>query len=433
MKKKFDYTWVIVVVCFLSVCICLGFCSSGRTMYLTAITDALGIKRSAFSVSDTVRFMTTSIASLFFGRLVNKFGTKTLMCTGYVLLIGFALLSSVSEHLIGFYIAGMLLGLGLSWTGTAMVSVVINRWCKKNKGAITGAILAANGLGGAISVQILSPVIFEEGNLFGYRNSYRIIASILFVMLMLIVIFFRNAPKGEAAEPIPVGKEKKARGTGWVGMEYSQATKKPYFYLSILCVMFTGLSLQGLSGISTPHMYDIGLDKGFVATLLTINSLCLLSAKFLTGFMYDRIGIRKTMNICLACSFISIMTLVLLRNTPTGMVFALISVVFSAIGLPLETVMLPLFASDLFGNKSFDKMVGIFSAACTAGFALGAPLANLFYDIFGSYNIPFILFAVMLVFVTVTMQIVLNMAHRDRVEILRAIEEAEKSQIAVEN
>ena len=419
--------WVIVALCFLSVCISLGFCSSGRTMYLTAITDALHIPRSAFSLNDTFRYVTTTILSIFFGRLVNKFGTKKLMCAGFLCLIGFALLNSIAEHLIVFYIGGILLGVGLSWTGTTMVSVVINRWCKKNKGVITGAILAANGLGGAVSVQILSPIIFEEGNAFGYRNSYRLVALILAIAFILILVFFRETPKGEKSNPVPLRKSRKARGVGWVGMEYSDAIKKPYFYLTLICMTFTGMSLQGLSGISTPHMYDIGMDKAFVATLMTVSSLCLLTSKFITGFLFDRTGMRITMNIALFSSFVSLIALVLVSNTPIGRVIAFARVIFAAIALPLETVMLPLFASDLFGNKSFDRMVGMFSAASTAGFALGSPFANLCHDLFGDYNIPFIVFACLMLFVTITMQFVLKFAHRDRTVILEAQESRDDS------
>ncbi len=418
MKKKFDYSWVIIALCFLSVCISLGFCSSGRTMYLTAITEALGIPRSAFSLNDTFRYVTTTVLSLFFGLLVNKFGPKKLMCAGFLCLIGFAVLNSIAEHLIVFYIGGILLGVGLSWTGTTMVSVVINRWCKKNKGTVTGAILAANGLGGAVSVQILSPIIFEEGNAFGYRNSYRLVALILAVVLVLIILFFRDAPKGEKVAPVPLQKKRKARGEGWVGMEYKDVVKKPYFYLALISMALTGMSLQGLGGISTPHMYDLGIDVDYVAMLMTVSSLCLLGSKFLTGFLYDKTGMKITMNICIFSSFISLIALVLVSNTPIGMVIAFVRVIFASIALPLETVMLPLYASELFGNKSFEKTVGLFSAASTAGFALGSPFANLCYDLMGNYNVPFIVFAALMIFVAITMQFVLHHANRDKAVIL---------------
>ena len=185
-------------------------------------------------------------------------------------------------------------------------------------------------------------------------------------------------------------------------------------------MMFTGMSLQGLGGISTPHMYDIGMDKAFVANLMTISSLCLMGSKFLTGFIYDKTGIKIAMNICLSSCFASIIALVTLSNTPIGRVIALVRVIFAAIALPLETVMLPLFASELFGNKSFNKCVGVFSAASTAGFALGAPFANLCYDIFGNYNVAFIVFGALMIFVAVTMQFVVKSASRDRRLVLEA-------------
>lgn len=428
MKKKFDYSWVIVGICFIAVCTSMGLCSSGRTMYLTAITEALNIKRSAFSLNDTFRYVTTTVMNLYFGTLINKFGPKKLMCAGFVCLISFALINSIATELWLFYIGGILLGIGLAWTGTTMMSMVVNVWCTKNKGAVTGAILAANGLGGAIAVQILSPIIFEEGNPFGYRNSYRIVAIVLAVVLALIVIFFKDRPKGAEKTVVLTKKQRKVRGAGWVGMDYIEAVKKPYFYLALVCMMFTGMSLQGLGGISTPHMYDIGMDKAFVANLMTISSLCLMGSKFLTGFIYDKTGIKIAMNICLSSCFISIIALVTLSNTPLGQVIALVRVIFAAIALPLETVMLPLFASELFGNKSFNKCVGVFSAASTAGFALGAPFANLCYDIFGDYNVAFIVFGALMLFVAVAMQFVVSFARRDR-KIIEAIDLVEEEKI----
>ena len=76
-----------------------------------------------------------------------------------------------------------------------MASAIVNKWCKSNKGTVTGAILAANGIGGAIAVQIISPIIFQEGNPFGYRTSYQMVAIVLAVVLTLIILLYRENPK----------------------------------------------------------------------------------------------------------------------------------------------------------------------------------------------------------------------------------------------
>ncbi len=418
--RKFDYSWVIIGLCFLMVFTSLGFCSGGRSLYLTAITGALGIPRGAFSLNNTFRFITTTIVNLFFGKLVYRFGTKKLICAGFVCLIAFALMNASATSLPTFYIAGILLGVGLSWTGTTMVSTIINRWCKKNKATFTGAVLAANGVGSAVAVQILSPIIFMEGNPFGYRISYQLVALLLAIALLLILFLYREPPKTSEEAATTVGKKKKIRGTGWVGMEYKDAIRKPYLYVALACMFLTGMVLQGLSGIAAPHMYDIGLDVEYVAVLVSLSGILLSFSKFLTGYLYDRFGMWISMNICLVSAFISMAILSVLTNTPTGRVLAFIRTIFGALALPLETVMLPIFATEFFGNKPFEKLVGIFVSVSAAGFAVGSPFGNVCYDIFGDYKIAFMIFAILMLFVAVALQFALAAANRDRKKILAA-------------
>ena len=435
-KKKFDYAYVIIILSFICVCTSLGLCSSGKTYYLTAITEALGIKRSLYSLTDTIRYGITTAMNLCLGFFIAKFGIKKLLVVGFSCLIGFALISAVAETLWGFYLGAVLLGIGLSWTSTAMMSAVVGVWCKKNKGTITGIILSANGLGGAVAVQIISPIIFKPSNNplgyepFGYRNSYKLVAFILAIVLLLVLLFFKERPKGVSKDQLVVGKKKKkVRGTGWVGMDFSVAVKKPYFYFAMICIFLAGMSLQGIGSIATPHMYDLGFDKQFVANLGTVTCLCLMGTKIFTGFMYDRTGIKITMNLCFAAAFVSIGGLVLLQNDQTGRILAYIRGVAGTIALPLETVMLPLFASEMFGNKSFVKVVGIFSAANTAGLALGAPFSNMCFDLFGSYNLSFVILALFMLFALVVMNFVIRSANRDRKVILDSLKEQEQTEL----
>ena len=115
----------------------------------------------------------------------------------------------------------------------------------------------------------------------------------------------------------------------------------------------------------------------------------------------------------------------MITNTPAGKVIASVRIIFSGIALPLETVMLSLFANELFGNKSFNKVVGLFSAATTAGFALASPFSQLWKLIFGDYTVSMISFAVLMLFVTVTMQFVMKRASIDKKAILDSAEAAE--------
>lgn len=418
LKKeiKFDYKWVIIGLCFLMVFTCLGFCSSNKSLYIGAITDALGIKRGAFALNDSVRFITTAVINLFFGTLVSRFGTKKLICAGFLCLIASMLIYSFATSVPVFCIGGALLGLGLSWTTTTMVGCVVTKWSRENKGTIMGAILAANGLGGALAAQIVTPIIYEEGNAFGYRTAYRLVAIILAIVAVFILVFFRENPKNHDGSKIEVPK-KKSRGQSWVGMDFSAALKKHFFYSALICIFLTGFILQGVNGVAGAHMRDVGLDAAYIATIMSLHSIALTGFKFLTGVIYDKFGLRVTISTCSAASLVTMLSLALMAPTVTGKIMAVIYAVISSLALPLETIMLPIYAGDLFGEKSFNKIMGIFVSANTAGYALGSVMMNSIFDIFGSYNPGFIICAIAMFLVIIALQFVITAAHRARKEI----------------
>ena len=413
-NKRLDYKWVVVGVCFLTVMITLGFCSSTKSLYLDVVTKKLGIDRSLFSLNDTCRFVANAIVNLFFGALVLKFGTKKLMLAGICCLTGSMLCYAVANSLLMFYLGGILLGIGFSWTGTTMIGCVINKWCKENRGTIMGAVLAANGIGGAIAIQILSPIIEAGGE--SYRNAYMISGFAVLAVGLLILIFMREAPKGCADEKT-VHKKKKGRGEPWPGISYARAKATPYFYVALVCIFFTGFCLQGITGIAKAHMRDVGLTAEYVAYAMSFHSLALAGFKFLTGLIYDKFGLRFTTSMCSITASVVMLLLALITNSPIGMAIAMIYSIFSSLALPLETIMLPIYAADLFGEHSYEKVLGIFVSVNVMGYALGTPSVNLCFDLVGTYKpILFVCSAIMLA-VTIVMQLVVSKAHKMRVEV----------------
>ncbi|MBO5453415.1 MAG: MFS transporter [Clostridia bacterium] len=407
-ESKFDYKWVIILLSGLMVMTVLGFCSSSRGIFITPICDALNIKRSAFSINSSCRYITTSIVNIFFGTLIAKFGAKKLICAGFISLIISMLLYSFGTNVFVFYLGGVFLGMGLSWTTTTMVGSVVNKWCAENKGTIMGVILASNGIGAAIAIQILSPII--NSGVFGYRNAYRLVAVILAVVLLIIIVFFKNTPE----KTKNIAKTEKVKNNAYVGISFSEAVKRPYFYGALFCIFVSGMILQSVTGISTPLLNDVGLDKGYIATVLSVHSIALTVSKFSIGFIYDKAGLRKTSSLCFVAGVIAMILLVNISATKTGNILAMAYTVVSSIALPLETIMLPIYARELFGEISFNKILGIFASVNTAGYALGEPIANLCYDITGKYNISIYVCCGLMAIAAVVMMFVINAANKDK-------------------
>lgn len=406
-KKGFDYKWVIVAVCFLIVFVGLGFCSTSRRLFFEPITEALGIEnKSMYGLIDTFRYIASATINLFFAVLIAKFGAKKLICAGIVVLMAATLCFAYAPNLYFLWLGGALLGVGFSWTTTTMVGSVINRWFKKNTGTIMGIVLAANGVGAALAAQLFDPFI-QQGT-YGYRNAYLLTVGVLLALLVIVVLFFRNSPKKSESMDFSNSKNKKKM---WEGIAFSDAVRKPYFYIVSVCVFLTGFVLQGITGVDAKHIGEVGLGD-YAASMVSISSLVLTFSKFLAGFSYDKFGLRISSGFCLMVSVVSLIAIYATTNTAQGIGLMYVYAVGSSFALPLETIMISIYAKDLFGEKSYEKFLGLFVSINTIGYATGGVAINAVRDIMGSYKPAFLVCTVVMALIFVLMQYVITVTNK---------------------
>lgn len=408
--RKIETKWLVAIGCFLMIFLGLGFCSSNKSLYLGAITEALTIPRSLFALQDTLRFTVTAIVNMFFGVLVQKLGTRKMVIIGFSGYVAYLAISIFAEHIVWFYVAGCLLGLGTAFCSTTMVSHLVALWFPEKRGTVSGAIMCANGLGGAIAAQIITPLI--DGSMFGYRKAYMVALAVAVTAGILVTLLVKE-PKDTK---IAVAK-KKSKGKQWIGISFQEAIRKPYFYAAIICVCLTGMALQGIHGIAATHIKDVGVDSNFKSLVLSTASLVLIASKFLAGISYDKMGLRKTLLICEACGAIAFTCLAYCANTPLGKGMAMSYGVLSSLALPLETVMVSLIVADLFGEKDFSKILGLFVGANYLGYAIGGFVYNLVFDLTGSYVTLLLITSGVMVAVAAAFQLIITAANKvhDRV------------------
>ena len=409
-QTRIFYGWFIFAVCFLMVFTALGFGSGPKGLYLAAITEDLGISRGLFSMNDSARYIATAVTNFFFGFLVVKYGARRLVAYGFLSLIASMLIYSFASSVAMFILGGLLLGLGLSWTTTTMVGYLVEKWFASNKGTIMGIALAASGLGGALSSQVVNAMIYSETT--GWRFSYRITALILAVVGIIAVLVIRNRPEEMGLAPMGErwSTKKHKKEDHWEGISLKEAMRKPYFYMALLCIYLTGMALQSINGVSSAHMRDCGIDTDSIANLLSLMSLVLMASKMSAGFCFDRFGLRATLLFCVSCGVVAISCLAMVSNTLMAAIYSVII----PFALPLETIMLPLIAMDLFGHHSYSKIMGIFVSVNTFGYATGAPIMNLMYDLTGTYRPTMLVMAGTLAVVGITMQFVITAARKVR-------------------
>lgn len=410
-EKEPGYRWVILVLCVIMNFVCLGFCSSNKGMYLTAVTEAIPeIDRFVYSFNDTFRFVASALVNLFFGVLVSKMGARKMVAFGFLVTVFSMVTFAVAYKAWHFYIGGALMGIGLAFTTTSMTGSIIRRWFHKDIGKYTGIVFASNGIGAALAAQIAQPLI--DSGTFGYRKSYQLVAAIVAVTGIFVVVLLREAPKGGFSVP---AASKKKRGIIWKGLEFQVIRKRKYFYVAALTVLLFGICLQGINSAYIARLKDVGMSSEFRATIQSLFMLFLTASKLIVGWMYDRFGLKKVMLVCPIAAVVAFIIMTLVAGSSlTAMALALVFCVLYALALPLETLVVPLIVNDLFGSVSYDKMLGIFSAVNYAGYALGSPAINLTYKLCKTYTPALIAASVIMLLGCVVFRFALKEATRIR-------------------
>ena len=425
--KRSWYAWVVFGAAFLMVFVSLGFGSSTKGTFLTSITGSLGLARSEFTIGDALWYITTAVMSLFFGRTAKKIGLRTMALIGFIfmtlsfLVNGFApqiteavnsLIPESNEGLhdfmryVPFYLGGILLGAGFAWATTTLASVIVRNWFASGQGTATGIVLAANGFGGFVSEIVVTKIIFgADGSLSNEESHWRtacfVIAGLMLVVGILVWLLFRNEPSDIGQEPFRLKENKKRpkKTEEWEGFTAKEAFRKPWFYLAGLGFFLVGFCVQSMSNIAKPYIYDMGYEKNFVIMVFSIHALILMAGKMLTGIGNDTIGIKKTYAVCTFAAMTAFLSLFFLPPAGSGQfgetLFPWLYSIFSSFGLPLETIMISLMTAYLFGKKDFPRIMGYYLALTTFGCAVGAPAANLFYDIQGTYKWIVLVLAIM--------------------------------------
>ena len=408
-----SYNIVVYVLCFLMILICLGFCSTCKTIFLTPVTSALNMSRSAFSVSDTFRFASAALVNAFFGTLVTRFGTKKLILAGLILLIASMLLFAFSTTLAGFYLAGAFLGAGFSWTTTSMVGSIIRRRAVKNVGTVMGIVLAANGFGGTIATNLLTPIISSD--VFGYKKAYVLIAILIGVIFLLFLFLYADNGKTQLSNDA----KKTKNNTDFEGFSIKEILKQPYFYLFCCFIFFSCLILQGFVTSYASILQETGLSKSFITLMISVYTLTLAFSKIFCGWLYDKLGLKITVIICLVCGMVNVSALLIMGDSLFGKIIAIISALLFALSLPLETVMIPIYAGDMCGLKSYNDVLGIFVSIAYVGMAVAPPVMNLFYDLLGNYNLGLISFLILYVIITIVFIVSKNLSEKHKKQLER--------------
>lgn len=417
--RRRNYHWLIAAAAFFCVAIAMGLENNLYSLYLIPVTQTLSASRGVFSSAQSVRCMAALVSNLLFGAVCRRFGVRRplLVCAGLVALsyVQYA----VARNVAPFFVGALVFGLGESFLNAAGMAHLAENWFVSRRGMVTGMIMAASGVGGAVLGVTLASVIARAG----WRVSFLMGAGLMALAWMLVLLLVRDTPQELGLRPYEVHEQRRrkrpvAAGRDWQGLPLRKRLRQPCFYLAAGSILLCAICTYGAYPIVTAHLQDQGMSAGFAAAMFSLMMLLLALAKVGVGILSDRMGAARAMLLCMVCNVAGTFLLAEVSRPWQAVAMTLLM----GVGLCSQTFLQPLLAPELFGRQDSATVSGILLAMVSAGGLIAPPLINFSYDRLGSYTPALLVLGVASILVTALFFAAWRMALRAKKTLLRMAE-----------
>ena len=381
---KYNYAFVVMVCCCLVQAFGMGLILNCGSLFYVPVCEDLGFLRSEISTYMTGYFIGTTIVTPIAGFLLTKYDTRIVMGIAIVILSAAVTSMSFGQVLLQWQIAGFFVGAAGSCIFVLPSATIIGNWFIKRRGFVYGIVMACSSISAAIFSQVISWIILNQS----WRVAYAFVGIAALVVIFPASMILRKKPTDIGAFPygyVPEGDSSVPPVMRGVSV------KKAVITLAFWCLfIFAGIASFIHGGIEQHmpgYIQSIGFSAAFAATIVSAQSVGSVFDKFLMGWLNDKIGVRRTTIIELACIIFGIIGFIVLKN-PAALI---VSAIMFGVQDSLMSVSLPLLIREIFGSRNYTEIhawirtgVGIFGSF--SGVVVGAS-----YDNLGSFVPAFLL------------------------------------------
>ncbi|PQP82299.1 oxalate/formate antiport family MFS transporter [Paenibacillus sp. PCH8] len=352
------------------------------SLFNQPLSDRFGWDVSSVAITFSITSFALAFATLFAGRLQERWGLQRLIrVAGVVLGLGLILSSQVSSLTLLYILAGFVVGFA---DGTAYITSLSNliKWFPERKGLISGISVGAFGTGSLLFKYVNSALIGAVGP----AQAFMYWGMIVLVLVVAGSFLIREAVVREQA---PASKEGTKQAV--VSQEYTVKemlrTKEAYMlFVIFFTACMSGLYLIGI--VKDIGVQLAGLDVATAANAVAMVAIFNTAGRIILGALSDKVGRMKVIAGALLVTAVAIMTLSLVPLT-FGIFFACVAAIAFCFGGNITVF--PAIVADYFGLKNQSKNYGVIYQ----GFGFGALAGAFISALLGGFHLTFIVIAVL--------------------------------------
>lgn len=362
------------------------------TVFFVAFLDEFGWTRADASIAYALSQLMIGVSAPLVGWGVDRFGPRLLVGVGGVVLtLSLAASATVSTlwQLVVLY--GVIMTLGANCLGLVVFTPLVSRWFVQRRGLAIAIVQASNGVGRAVATPV-AQVLVET---VGWRDAYLGLAVLMGLMTLPLVRVFRACEPeptavtrlDDAAELSETEPLKTAPDREW-GL--GQAMRTSSFWLLFGIYLCTGLGSFFVSLHQLAFAVDMGFDTLDAATALGVGSLLTIGGILAFGFLSDRIGREITGILAYMVSILGVVCALLISGSAHFGLFWLHACLFG-ITWGTRGPLITAKSADLFQGRRLGLIFGVISIGTGIGSSVGTWVSGWIFDVFGSYQLSFVL------------------------------------------
>ena len=350
-------------------------------VFFPALSASFGADRAETALVFSIVGGLYSTLGIISGPAADRLGTRPVCLFGIVALgIGLIYASTATalwQVYLGFGL-GLAFGMGFIF---APANAGLQRWFTKKRGLASG--IASTGIG--VSILVLPPV---SAALIEWQN-WRVAMQIIGVSALII----GSLAALMMGDPI----DTKGGSASVVGATENQIDVKTYYDLKaaflsrgFLMLFFSSMICSIGFFIPFVHLVPYAIDQGFGETngvyLLMVIGISSLTGRILLTAASDHLGRRNSMIAMYFTMALSFLLWYVAGNMTVLTMFA----VFYGLGSGGYVAMIAPLIAEYFGTEKIGSILGCFMPNIALGGFFGPYLTGYAYDLWGSYDIPFI-------------------------------------------
>lgn len=376
--------WLVCLGCGLALFTVMGLGINGFTVYQPYLLERFHLTNGQGSWITTVRSLFSLLSMLSADALCRRLGIRQTMTLGLgFFVVSYALFGAASAFPT-LCACAALSGLAYGFGGMIPLTLALSHWFRDRRGLALG--LAAGGSG--LSTVLAPPLLEEAIQNLGLTAAFWLEGGMGILLTLCVFLLVRDRPEELGLAPYTAsgGSESSIPAERPAPPRLS----RPLWWVVVAAAFLTGGPCgPGFSHLSVLYTSE-NYDSGTVALLMSLFGLVLMLSKVLYGSLSDTLGSRWA-NWSVYAVFLTGFSLCCLA--PSGSIpLAFAAFVFTALGMPLSSVSLSVWAGDLSAGPDYDRLVKWLSSAYMLGSLLTGPMPGMLADRFGSYVPAYLLF-----------------------------------------